>query len=302
MDESKLHFYSVGRVAENKLLSEHVIWVTPVEHLPMMDGEIKKDPQPLEIKGIDKDDNEYQMELTFDNVVPAHWLPMGSNRQTSPDVRRGERVLVWRYADADRFYWTDMGLDQPLRKLETVRHVYSATKEEDAPVTADNHYYVEVSTHNKTVTLHTTQANEEPFSYDIQIDTDKGQVTLTDNDGNYLHLDSKAMLWHIHNKEGTEVKLDKKEIWGYAKGLIKVRSDKKAHITAPLVDLGEESRLEPSVLGDKLADYITLLETWLNNHNHIGNMGIPTSVPIVPHDASTAKHVSRTYSVTNRNS
>lgn len=301
MDESKLHFYSVGRVAENKLLSEHVIWVTPIEHLPMLDGELKKDPQPLEIKGIDKDDNEYQMELTFDNVIPAHWLPMGSNRQTSPDVRRGERVLIWRYADADKFYWTDMGLDQPLRKLETVRHVYSATQNEADLVTADTHYYAEVSTHNKTITLHTSQANEEPFSYDIQIDTDKGQVTITDNDGNYLHLDSKEMLWHIHNKEGTEVKLDKKEIWGYAKGLIKVRSDKKAHITAPLIDLGEESALEPSVLGDKMAAYMTKLELWLNNHKHIGNIGIPTSVPIIPHDATNAKPLGNVYSRKNKN-
>jgi hypothetical protein len=301
MDQSKLHFYSVGRVAENKLLSEHVIWVTPVEHLPMLDGELKKEPQPLDIKGLDKDDNEYQMELTFDNVVPAHWLPMGSNRQTSPDVRRGERVLIWRYADADRFYWTDMGLDQPLRKLETVRHVYSATQEEDTEVSADNHYYAEVSTHNKTLTLHTSQANDEPFSYDIQIDTEKGQLTVTDNDGNYLHLDSKAMLWHIHNKEGTEVKLDKQEIWGYGKGLIKFRSDTKVHVTAPLIDLGETSALEPSVLGDKFAKYWKDHTDWINNHIHLGNMGIPTSVPIVPCDPTPALKSGYVYSTINRN-
>lgn len=303
MDHSQLHFYSVGRVAENKRLSESIVYATPIEHLPMLDGEIKQSTETLAIQGLDKDDNEYQMELMFDNVVPAKWLPMGSNRQTAPDVRRGERVLLWRYADADAFYWTDMGLDQPLRKLETVRYVYSGTADEaKGDVTPDDHYYVEVSTHKGKVTLHTSQANGEPYSYDLQLDTENGLVTLTDNDGNFLHLNSDERLWHIKNKDETELQLVKDQVWMYASSLIKVRSDAKVHVTAPLIDLGEESALEPSVLGDKMADYMTKLELWLNNHNHIGNLGIPTSVPIVPHDATAAKHCGNVYSRSNRNS
>lgn len=299
---SGLSFFSVGRVAENKNLSEDVIHAVPIEHIPTLSGEFQKHTEKLELEGLDKDDNAYQMSLDMELTIPAKWFPLTSNRQTPPDVRRGVRVLLWRYKETDQFYWTDMGLDQNLFKRETVRYVFSANDDEsDTEVTPDNHYWFEICTHTKKITLHTTTALGEPFSYDIQLNTGEGSFTITDNDGNYGLLDSTNQLWHFKNKDGTELKLDKKEIYAFAKGLIKIRSDKKIHATAPLIDLGEESALEPSVLGDKLAAYMTKLELWLNNHTHIGNLGIPTSVPIVPHDATEAKPKGIVYSVKNRN-
>jgi hypothetical protein len=52
----------------------------------------------------------------------------------------------------------------------------------------------------------------------------------------------------------------------------------KSTLRAPEIQLGEDSDIEPSVLGDKLATWITSeLVPWLNTHNHIGNLGFPTS-------------------------
>lgn len=49
-------------------------------------------------------------------------------------------------------------------------------------------------------------------------------------------------------------------------------------LRAPEIQLGEDSDVEPSVLGNKLATWITTeLVPWLNTHNHIGNLGYPTS-------------------------
>lgn len=49
-------------------------------------------------------------------------------------------------------------------------------------------------------------------------------------------------------------------------------------LRAPNIQLGEDGAVEPSVLGNKLAAWITTeLVPWLNQHNHIGNYGAPTS-------------------------
>lgn len=48
-----------------------------------------------------------------------------------------------------------------------------------------------------------------------------------------------------------------------------VNAQTKVTVNSPLIDLGEAADLEPSVLGDKLATWITSqLKPWLDNHNH----------------------------------
>ena len=54
----------------------------------------------------------------------------------------------------------------------------------------------------------------------------------------------------------------------------------KDTLRAPQIQLGEDDAVEPSVLGDQLAKWIeTELVPWLNQHQHIGNLGYPTSAP-----------------------
>ena len=48
-------------------------------------------------------------------------------------------------------------------------------------------------------------------------------------------------------------------------------------VNSPKIDLGESADLEPSVLGDKLAAALDDLRAELDNHQHIGNLGAPTS-------------------------
>lgn len=60
-------------------------------------------------------------------------------------------------------------------------------------------------------------------------------------------------------------------------GPVNVTATDKVTVSAPEIDLGEGG-LEPVVLGEKLATWITSeLKPWLDNHNHIGNLGSPTS-------------------------
>lgn len=137
---------------------------------------------------------------------------------TPPDVRRGELVFIWQYADEDLYYWTSPGKDDHLRRLETVIWAFSGTKDEKTKkLTPLNSYVVEVSTHKKLVTLTTSKANGEPYSYTVQINADKGGIVITDDDGQYLELNSKERRWTITNKDGSIYKMDKDTIYEHAK-------------------------------------------------------------------------------------
>ncbi len=77
---------------------------------------------------------------------------------------------------------------------------------------------------------------------------------------------------------------------------------KKAVVNSPKIDLGESSSLEPSVLGDKLADWIKKeLKLQFDQHTHVGNLGRPTGPPILPLSEGTAAKGGAIYSKKNRN-
>ena len=302
-EKSAFHFYSYGYVAENKRLSSDEIFVLPVEHLPLTSGALKYETEDLTVSGEDKDGKEYESVVRVSSCVTAKWLNLNSNRQTAPDIRRNERVMLLRYADTDQLYWVDMGLDHHLRKLETVRYVFSATTDENEDeVSTDNHYFIEVSTHKKLITVGTSKVNGEPFTYGIQLDTGKGKFTIEDNNDNFIHLNSGQRFFHIKNKDSSEIQLNKDSMYAYVKNKIHARADKYVHIEAPKMDFGELDRCEPSVLGEKLAAMLTKLENWENTHQHVDGFGRITSHPIVPLDISEGKTTSgNVYSKTNRN-
>ena len=120
MDQSLFHVYTIGRAASNRKLSSPLLEVYPIEHFGYLDGEINSDPTTTKASGVDANGKAYTTSVTTTNSIQATWIQWGSNRTTPPDVRRGERVLLWRYADTDQFYWTTLGMDDYLRRLETV--------------------------------------------------------------------------------------------------------------------------------------------------------------------------------------
>lgn len=225
MADSLFRIVSVGYAAVNRKLSDHEIEVTPVEATPYLDGELTDAPTFLEHAGVDRAGKKYTTKLEIGNTITAVWLQWGSNRITPPDIRRGERVLIWQYADADRYYWTALGMDDHLRRLETVIWAFSGTTDETVKVlTPDNSYTVEISTHKKLVTLRTSKANGEPYVYTFQINADKGGVTLADDVGNFLELNSGERRWTVQNGDGSYLKVDKRTILGYAADLIHLKT------------------------------------------------------------------------------
>lgn len=214
MAESRamLQKYSIGVVAANKALGSNIIEVMPAEHFPMADGELTTNATAYQASGTDASGTAYTDSVQSALTVKAEWIPLGSmNRITAPDVRRAERVQLYRYADSDKFYWTTLTDDTGLRRLETVTHAYSGTSDESTTaLTADNSYYSEVSTHKGLVHFHTSKANKEPFAYDIQINAASGYVAVQDDVGNAFRLDSANCQIFMQNAQGASLVLDKK--------------------------------------------------------------------------------------------
>lgn len=211
---SKFHVYSLGIVAENKKLNTDIIKVTPIELTPFLNGELDSRPIKKTQMGVDKDGVPYMVSVEMDSAITAQWLREGkSNRRSSPDVRRGERVLIFRFADTDKFFWESMGWDDHLRKGETVTYSWSGTLEEDIDSTSpENAYTLELSTHKKLITFKTSKANGEPFSYTVQLNTGIGYFCITDDVGNFVELDSEESLIRLKNLDETEILIEKEDM------------------------------------------------------------------------------------------
>jgi len=211
---SQFHIYSYGVVAENKLTSSKKVYVRPEETFPITDGESTTVAVVEKGKGFDQSGAAYEEQTVSTEPIECEWLPFdgSGNRVTSPDVRRGERVVIYQFGNEQKYYWTTLGIDLKLRKLETVIYAFSGTTVESAEVNADNYYYIEISTHRKLVHFHTSQANGEPFGYDVQFDTGTGIFTLTDTVGNHIVLNSKETRLFFSNKNNTSLELVKNDL------------------------------------------------------------------------------------------
>ena len=89
-------------------------------------------------------------------------------------------------------------------------------------------------------------------------------------------------------------------------GEVVVNAHTKVTVVSPLIDLGEAQDLEPSILGDKHADWVVnTLKTWLDGHNHIDSVGGPTTPaqggPAGAFEPNEAEQGGAVYSKKNRN-
>lgn len=209
---SQFRCVAIGIAAENKGLRTSKLKVTPHEKLSMMDGEVADRVDTVEHNGQDSSGNAVSGNSFVGQTINAEWLPDSSNRRTAPDIRRGVRISLWQFAGNDKWYWRDMGLDPEEMRVETVVYVFSA--DPGAPIADDlsNCIFVEVSGHNKTITLSTSQANGEFCTYDTQYDMGNGKIVTQDNLGNSTLFDSKNTNLRMVNANGTFLELNKQDI------------------------------------------------------------------------------------------
>lgn len=210
---SQFQFYSIGIVAANKPLKSRHIEVTPMEDSPMLDGEITDNQDKYESKGSNSEGQAFEVSLKTTASIRALWVPFGdTNRKTAPDVRRGERVAIYRFGDADEYFWTTMTHHEKIRRLETVVYAFSNNSKENIENDSSSTYYFEISTHTKLITFHTAKNDGEFCSYNFQVNTKLGNFTFEDDIGNFIFLDSKEKQIKMKNIDDSFVDINRKII------------------------------------------------------------------------------------------
>lgn len=213
MDPFLLKPFGIGRAVENKELSSKTCDLTIIELFAFSEGEVKADTSDIGYNGPDASGVIKSTKIKFNKSIKAEWLPIGSNRKSAPDIRRGERVQVYRLGDTNRYFWKEMGLDDDLRRLETVIFAISNCSDNDkVKLEASDFYFLEFSTHAKLITLKTSKSDGEPFEYLAQFDTKAGSFLIEDDTDNRIHLVSAERLLEFHNADKSFIRLEKKKI------------------------------------------------------------------------------------------
>jgi hypothetical protein len=234
---------ALGTAAENKKLRgkdgqfSKILLVTPTEKLPFMDGEMVDRVDPVEYDGVDAEGKAQAGTSFVSNNIEAHWLPE-TNRRTPPDVQRGERIILYQYANNDKYYWRCMGMDDNLRRLETVIVGINANPNVGVDgIDPENMYFVEFSSHSKSITLSTSQKNGEVCTYDMQFDMAKGRFVLQDSLGNYGQINSPEYLIELKNGLGTYFQLTKQNIKAFAPKNINITATDNVDVNAKKIRL-----------------------------------------------------------------
>lgn len=212
------NYVGMGLVTENKPLSTKVIMVTPIELTPGIQGDLSSQNIRSEVKGKDAQGKEFNSVYYTNNSKEAIWLPDDTFRLTAPDVRRGEKVRLYRYGDSNTWYWKEMGDGKGKRRGETI--VLGASGYLEMPANGlppdvsavEDNYRIEFSGHGRFINLVTAGKNGEVSVYNLLLDGGKGRISLADQEGNEFVLDTRKIQWALRNKEGSYVILDKKNV------------------------------------------------------------------------------------------
>ena len=215
-------------VVENKHQGDGNKVLFHIEELvPLSRGHLKDNPSPMKRVYQDSNGRVFTSRGTHNNNFIAEYYSTDSFRKSPPDVQRGEIINVWQKADTDDWMWETTSEDNlTKRRLETVIHAVNA----DKPVGPDadkydndNTYFTEMSSHNKTYTISTSEANNEIAAYKMQINAGEGSVVTQDNVGNHIQIDTKGTEIWLHNANGTEVKLTRDCIWVFCRDKMEVQ-------------------------------------------------------------------------------
>ena len=224
--------YSLGVAAANIEFGQRELEIYPVEDLSQIDGEITDAQSQVESTGVDKDGNTYATSETASNAIKATWLSLDAHRPFPSLIRRGERVMLWRVGDTDKYYWTEMGLDDKTRRKDILTIIVpNSPKEGENSRTHETAYFVEVNTVDKHITIQTNKNDGEEFAYILQINSGDSNLTLCDDVGNYFQLDSKAQSLTMKNQMNSEVTIVKDKI--LLKSTKEVKIDTKDIINKP---------------------------------------------------------------------
>jgi len=189
MEQSRLIMYSLAYVVEDSIEDNPHIKVHPIEIISDHTGSTNE-VATENINTKDINGNNINVIANKAMSITAKWVNfMEPNRLTAPNVKKGETVMLWKYA-GDRYFWTTFYNELDLRTREKATYVFSNKSGiKDASKISQLYYYT-IDTINKFIRLHTDSKDGEATSYDIEINTKEGLLTILDGEGNQIELNS----------------------------------------------------------------------------------------------------------------
>lgn len=192
---SGLREYSIGIVVEAKEEGSDIIKVTPIERTTMSNGMLKDAKTDYKFTVNNAQGVPTTVNSEGENIIEAIWIPMGDNHlMSSPDVQPSETVMIYRYGDDPKYYWNTQFREPMLRRLEDVVWAVGNLRENNlVPWDMESSYFMRWDTKNtKSIKIVTTQSDGEQFAYEFNINPGESKVTIKDNVGNTIELDSPS--------------------------------------------------------------------------------------------------------------
>lgn len=234
-DTSQFRMISIGYVAENKLRTTNEVEVSLTELRPFINGELVAGVKEETVECVDSFGRALSFKVKTSNTIKATWLGEGTNRISSPDVRRSEQVHLYQYGNTDKYYWKAVTMPgSNTRKLETVITAYSNTTDETQnAMTPETAWSEEVNTHDGHWTRKTNKSNGEPFAYTQQINAKDGSaVLIADDAGAHQSLDSTEDRHITETAAGGSMILEKRKLT-IDVDVIEIKAAKEAIIKTP---------------------------------------------------------------------
>ena len=187
MDTTKFNIYGLGYVSENKKDDSNMISFIPTEHMTDMEGPYESNEETI---------GSTQKKVT----MRAIWLNLEtSSRITAPDVKKGEKVLIFKYADLDDGYlWTTYGkTDFKLRKHEHIEHEWSDNPN-PGEAKKNKRYKFILSTREKILEFQSSKEDGEKAIFNLRIDFDKGLIEFGFDTDVGIKLDAETRRMTLH--------------------------------------------------------------------------------------------------------
>ena len=184
------------------------------EMTPFANGDLKHKEEDVIFKAEDVWGTKRHSKVKLKNTIEAVYLG-AENCLSIPDVVVGEQLTIHQYGEDDVYYWTIARRDEHLRLREHYRITCADSPTRIKVLDDNNTYFIEINTKkgNKGITLSTSKSDSESFKYLIKADAEKNNITLNDDVGNIILLDSANTRILLENKDKTKVDLDKRNLF-----------------------------------------------------------------------------------------
>ena len=192
------------------------------ELLPYLSGNVTGKDITCSVATVNDNKEAVNFETTTSNYIVCSYQDDSANGDMyPPDVRAGELVIVYTVnGDENHYYWKAAARTAGSRRTETKRIGISATLENNTDLDNSNSYFIELDSRrdNKGVTISTSKANGEEYGYKFRIDTTNGCITIADDTGNCIVLNSVEPSLTFQSAKGTAISINSKDVNSECKG------------------------------------------------------------------------------------